>query len=42
MTILFRAKTMSADDSIAMTFANLKEKFEEYQNKKTTEEEGIP
>ena len=37
MTILFRAKTMSVEDSIAMTFANLKEKFDEYQDKEMKE-----
>jgi hypothetical protein len=29
MTILFRQKNYSSEDSIAMSFANLKEKLEE-------------
>jgi hypothetical protein len=33
MTILFRMKNHSHDDSISSSFANLKEKFEEYENK---------
>ncbi len=37
MTVLFRLKNTSHQDSIASSFANLKEKLEEYQNK--TEEE---
>ena len=31
MTILFRLKNSSHDDSIAKSFANLKEKLEEHQ-----------
>ena len=31
MTILFRQKNFSYDESIAMSFANLKEKLEEQQ-----------
>ena len=31
MTILFRLKNSSHEDSIAKSFANLKEKLEEYQ-----------
>ena len=31
MTVLFRLKNSSHDDSIAMSFANLKEKLEEHQ-----------
>lgn len=31
MTILFRQKNSSHEASIAMSFANLKEKLEEYQ-----------
>ena len=31
MTILFRLKDISSDDSIAMSFANLKEKLEQHQ-----------
>ena len=31
MTILFRQKNYSSEDSIAMSFANLKEKLEEQQ-----------
>jgi len=38
MTILFRLKNNSHEDSIAMSFANLKEKLEEHQNK-TKEEQ---
>ena len=33
MTVLFRTKTHSHDDSISSTFANLKEKLEEFENK---------
>jgi len=33
MTVLFRMKNHSHDVSIASTFANLKEKLEEYGNK---------
>jgi len=32
MTVLFRMKNHSHDTSIASSFANLKEKLEEYQN----------
>ena len=31
MTILFRLKDLSSDDSITMSFANLKEKLEQHQ-----------
>jgi hypothetical protein len=34
MTVLFRLKNSSHDDSIAMSFANLKEKLEEHQKEK--------
>ena len=34
MTVLFRLKNTSHDDSIAISFANLKEKLEEYQKEK--------
>jgi len=34
MTILFRLKDISSDDSIAMSFANLKEKLEEQKENK--------
>jgi hypothetical protein len=33
MTILFRQKNFSCEDSIAMSFANLKEKLEEQKEK---------
>jgi len=33
MTILFRQKNYSCQDSIAMSFANLKEKLEEQKEK---------
>jgi len=33
MTILFRQKDFSCEDSIAMSFANLKEKLEEQREK---------
>ena len=33
MTVLFRMKNHSHDTSIASSFANLKEKLEEYENK---------
>ena len=33
MTILFRLKNISSDDSIAMSFANLKEKLEEQKER---------
>jgi hypothetical protein len=33
MTILFRQKNYSCQDSIAMSFANLKEKLEEQKDK---------
>jgi len=32
MTVLFRMKNYSHDTSIASSFANLKEKLEEYQD----------
>ena len=35
MTILFQLKNKSYEDSITMSFANLKEKLEENENKKT-------
>ena len=31
MTMLFRTKNLSHDDSITSSFANLKEKMEEYE-----------
>jgi hypothetical protein len=33
MTILFRLKNISSEDSIAMSFANLKEKLEEQKER---------
>ena len=33
MTVLFRMKNRSHDDSISSSFANLKEKLEEFENK---------
>jgi hypothetical protein len=33
MTVLFRLKNTTHEDSIATSFANLKEKLEEYQNR---------
>ena len=33
MTVLFRQKNYSCEDSIAMSFANLKEKLEEQKEK---------
>jgi len=33
MTVLFRMKNHSHDESITSSFANLKEKLEEYENK---------
>ena len=33
MTVLFRMKNHSHDDSILSSFANLKEKLEEHENK---------
>jgi len=33
MTILFRQKNFSCDESIAMSFANLKEKLDESKEK---------
>ena len=36
MIVLFRMKNHSHDTSIASSFANLKEKLEEYQNKEET------
>jgi hypothetical protein len=33
MTVLFRMKNYSHDDSITSSFANIKEKLEEYENK---------
>ena len=38
MTVLFRLKNNSLEDSIAMSFANLKEKLDEHRNK-TKEEQ---
>jgi len=37
MTIRFRLKNTSYEDSIAMSFANIKEKLEEYQKVKLNE-----
>ncbi len=34
MTILFGLKNMSNDDSVVISFANLKEKLEKYQKDK--------
>jgi|SaaInlStandDraft_5_1057022.scaffolds.fasta_scaffold153310_2 hypothetical protein len=34
MTVLFRQKNYSCEDSIEMSFANLKEKLEEHQQEK--------
>jgi len=33
MTVLFQMKNLSHDESITPSFANLKEKLEEYENK---------
>jgi len=33
MTVLFRMKNHSHDESITSSFANLKEKLEEFENK---------
>jgi len=33
MTVLFRQKNFSCEDSIAMSFANIKEKLEEQKEK---------
>ena len=33
MTVLFRMKNHSHDDSISSSFANLKEKLDEYERK---------
>lgn len=35
MTVLFRLKNSSHEDSIAFSFANLKEKLEEYQKEES-------
>jgi len=35
MTILFRHKNSSHEESIAISFANLKEKLEEYQKEES-------
>jgi len=37
MTILFRLKNKSCDDSISQSFANLKEKLELYQKENDIE-----
>ena len=37
MTVLFRLKNTTHEDSIATSFANLKEKLEEYQNQTEVE-----
>jgi hypothetical protein len=34
MTILFRLKNFSSEDSIAMSFANIKEKLDEQKERK--------
>ena len=34
MTVLFRQKNYSCEDSIAMSFANLKEKLEQFKEEK--------
>ncbi len=34
MTILFRQKNISCEDSIGMSFVNLKEKLDEHQKEK--------
>ena len=36
MTVLFRMKNYSHDDSISSVFSNLKEKLEEYENLEET------
>ena len=33
MTVLFRMKNHSHDDSISSSFANIKEKLEQFENK---------
>jgi hypothetical protein len=33
MTVLFRTKNHSHEDSISSSFANLKEKLDEYENR---------
>jgi len=33
MTVLFRMKNQSHEDSISASFANVKEKLEQYKNK---------
>ncbi len=35
MTVLFRLKNSSHEDSIAMSFANLKEKLDEHQKEES-------
>ena len=37
MTVLFRTKNMSINDSVSSTFSNLKEKLEEYENLEDSE-----
>ena len=37
MTVLFRTKNMSINDSVSSTFSNLKEKLEEYENSEDSE-----
>jgi len=39
MTVLFRLKNISHEDSIKSSFANLKEKLEEHQIKEKGDEE---
>jgi hypothetical protein len=38
MTVLFRMKNQSHDTSIASSFANLKEKLEDYQSENAGDE----
>jgi len=38
LTVLFRMKNLSHDDSITSSFANLKEKMEEYQSENEGDE----
>ena len=37
MTVLFRTKNMSINDSVSSTFSNIKEKLEEYENSEDSE-----
>ena len=41
MTVLFRMKNLSHDDSITSSFANLKEKMEEYQSENEGDETEV-